>query len=103
MRLASESLRIHCLGNAVQRHIDKSGDPASGSGPCGGPESLPFRSTRFVDVNVRVHQARKQQVVAEVVQVDGGRDLFPVADLGDLLAFHDQGCGPESLGGQNAS
>ena len=54
-------------GKAVERHVDESGDASGGGGAGSCLESLPLGASGLVEVDVRVDQAGKQAVVAEVV------------------------------------
>jgi hypothetical protein len=91
------------LGQAVQRHVDERRVAAGRGGAGGGVEAFPLGAAGLVDVDVGVHQAGQDGVVAAVVDVDQRRAasssgrrparIFPV--------FHDQ-CGGRVPGGDDA-
>ena len=47
------------LRKTIQRHIYQRGVTAGGGGTCGGGKSFPLRPARFIDVHMRIDQARQ--------------------------------------------
>ena len=89
--------------DAVQRHVHQHGHAARGRrlGRC--RKAFPFGASRFIDVNVGVNQTGKQNEIAEIVQINAGRQIVPCAHVGNAPVPDQQGCRDDSLRRQNAS
>ena len=100
--LGVQSPRVGGLGHTVQGHIHKRCDSAECRGSRGRRKTLPLGSAGIIDMNVRVHQAGKQDIFAKIVKLRGLRHVAPGTHLGDPLVLNQQGCRSESLLRKNA-
>src|SRR5260370_407418 len=77
--------------------------PASRSGASGRPEPFPLRPPRFVDVNVRVHQPRKNGSLAKVLHGNFLRPSNRRNDVEDSSVLDEHSRRNDSLRRDNAS
>jgi len=54
---------------AVERHVHQHGVAAGGRGASGGEKTFPLGAPRIIDVHVRIHQARQDCRVAEIMNL----------------------------------
>ena len=76
-------------GNAVQRHFQERSHTAGGRGHGRSFESFPFCATRFVDVDVSVHDARHHDRVLKIDPLNRCEALGTNHVYDDPVANHD--------------
>ena len=83
---------------AVEGHINERRVAACcrSSGSCG--KTLPFRSARLIDVDVRIDQAWQQHAITEVMHLRLCRDLRRIDDGSNLSLFDQDGAPAHALG-----
>ncbi len=84
--LGAKSLEGRGRGNTVQRHVHQRGHTARSGCARRGLETFPVRAAGFVDVHVRIHQARHDYGVACVKNGAPLRELIAAGDGGDNAA-----------------
>ena len=85
-------------GNAIQRHVDEESVATGGGGARGGFEAFPIGAAGFVDVDVRIHQARKNGSVAKIVGLRVGRDLIGRDYVEDFVTIDEECGGANTVG-----
>jgi hypothetical protein len=84
-------------GDTVQRHVHQEGVAASGGRTRRGLKAFPVGAAGIVDVDVGIHQPRKDGSIAEIVGFGSRRNVRRFDDVPNPLAFHEQSCGTHSL------
>src|SRR5579864_7589856 len=74
-------------GHAVQGHVDKHGVATGRGCLSGGFKALPVSSSRFVDMDMRIHQAGQQRGIAEVLDYGIGWNFTRRGDPEDLFSL----------------
>ena len=88
-------------GHAVERHVADRRHASGGRRARRRVEPFPLRAAGLVHVDVRVHDSRHQDRLAEVTKVRGPRRDAVVLDGEDHAVPHTDGRGPLSFEGQD--
>src|SRR5579862_6340267 len=97
LALAFQSSHIDDFRGAVEWHVHQRCHPSRGGCASCRREPLPLCPAGFIDVDVRVHQPGKQNVVTKIVQSRNGRHFIPSTNTHNVLVLHQQGGGDDSL------